>query len=79
MSPEQQVAARRFLIRLVTPGEGQEDTRTRATIPRGDEKVRDVIDRFARARLLTTGRAGARSSRLRMRHSSGNGTRSRGG
>ena len=56
LSPEQQVAARRFLIRLVTPGEEQEDTRARATIPRGDEMVREVIDRFARARLLTTGR-----------------------
>jgi WD40 repeat protein len=56
LSAEQQVAARRFLIRLVTPGEGQEDTRARAAIPQGDEMVRDVIDRFARARLLTTGR-----------------------
>jgi hypothetical protein len=57
LSPEQQVAARRFLIRLVTPGEGQEDTRARAAIPRdSDEMVREVIDRFAGARLLTTGR-----------------------
>jgi WD40 repeat protein len=56
LSPEQQAAARRFLIRLVTPGEGQEDTRARAAIPRGDEMVREVIDRFAGARLLTTGR-----------------------
>ena len=56
LSPEQQVAARRFLIRLVSPGEGQEDTRARAAIPRGNEMVREVIDRFVRARLLTTGR-----------------------
>ena len=33
LSPEQQAAARRFLIRLVTPGEGQEDTRARTAIP----------------------------------------------
>ena len=56
LSPEQQAAARRFLIRLVTPGEGQEDTRARTAIPQHDEKVREVIDRFAGARLLTTGR-----------------------
>ena len=56
LSPEQQAAARRFLIRLVTPGEGQEDTRARTAIPLRDERVREVIDRFAGARLLTTGR-----------------------
>jgi WD40 repeat protein len=56
LSPEQQAAARRFLIRLVTPGEGQEDTRARTAIPQRDERVREVIDRFAGARLLTTGR-----------------------
>lgn len=56
LSPEQQAAARRFLIRLVTPGEGQEDTRARTAIPQRDERVREVIDRFASARLLTTGR-----------------------
>ena len=56
LSPEQQAAARRFLIRLVTPGEGQEDTRARTAIPQCDERVREVIDRFAGARLLTTGR-----------------------
>ena len=56
LSPEQQAAARRFLIRLVTPGEGQEDTRARTAIPLRDERVREVINRFASARLLTTGR-----------------------
>ena len=56
LSPEQQAAARRFLIRLVTPGEGQEDTRARTAIPLRDERVREVIERFAGARLLTTGR-----------------------
>jgi len=56
LSLEQQAAARRFLIRLVTPGEGQEDTRARTAIPQRDERVREVIDRFASARLLTTGR-----------------------
>src|SRR3712207_2355241 len=52
----QRAAARRFLVRLVTPGEGREDTRARAAIPAGDAAVREEIERFARARLLTAGR-----------------------
>ncbi|MFL4979281.1 MAG: TIR domain-containing protein [Xanthobacteraceae bacterium] len=54
LSAEQKAAARRFMIRLVTPGEGQADTRARVAIPQGNEAVRAVIERFAQARLLTT-------------------------
>jgi TIR domain len=54
LSVEQKAAARRFMIRLVTPGEGQEDTRARVAIPQGNDAVRAVIERFAQARLLTT-------------------------
>ncbi|MET3993731.1 ABC-type transporter MlaC component/energy-coupling factor transporter ATP-binding protein EcfA2 [Bradyrhizobium sp. S3.9.2] len=55
LTPAQRVSARRFFIRLVTPGEGREDTRARVAIPQADTAVREVIDRFAQARLLTTG------------------------
>jgi hypothetical protein len=56
LSPAQQDAARRLFLRLVTPGEGQEDTRARSAIP-DDPQQRDIIDRFSnsRTRLLVTG------------------------
>jgi TIR domain len=54
LGADQQNVARRFLVRLVSPGEGQVDTRTRIAIPSGDEPVRKVIEQFVRARLLTT-------------------------
>jgi WD40 repeat protein/energy-coupling factor transporter ATP-binding protein EcfA2 len=49
-------AARRLFLRLVTPGEGQEDTRARSTIP-DDPVLRRIVNKFAdrRARLLITG------------------------
>ena len=52
----QQDAARRLFLRLVTPGEGQEDTRARSLIP-DDPQQRDVINLFAnpKTRLLVTG------------------------
>jgi hypothetical protein len=43
------------MIRLVTPGEGQADTRARAQIPPGDAAANAVVRLFADARLLTTG------------------------
>ena len=43
------------MIRLVTPGEGQADTRATAEIPAGDAAAEAVVRRFADARLLTTG------------------------
>ena len=52
----QQDAARRLFLRLVTPGEGQEDTRARSLIP-DDPQQRDVISLFSdpKTRLLVTG------------------------
>ena len=52
----QQEAARRLFLRLVAPGEGQEDTRARSAIP-DDPQQRDIINLFSnpRTRLLVTG------------------------
>jgi KaiC/GvpD/RAD55 family RecA-like ATPase len=56
LSPDDQRAACRLFLRLVTPGEGQEDTRARAVIP-DEPTLRKIVDRFAgpRTRLLVTG------------------------
>jgi energy-coupling factor transporter ATP-binding protein EcfA2 len=56
LAPAQQEAARRLFLRLVTPGEGQEDTRARSAIP-DDPQQRDIINLFSnpRTRLLVTG------------------------
>ena len=56
LKPVQREAARRLFLRLVTPGEGQEDTRARSAIP-DDPQQRDVINLFSnpRTRLLVTG------------------------
>ena len=56
LSPDDQQKARRLFLRLVTPGEGQEDTRARAAIPE-EPTQRKIIDRFAgpKIRLLVTG------------------------
>jgi hypothetical protein len=56
LTPVQQEAARRLFLRLVTPGEGQEDTRARSPIP-DDPQQRDIINLFSspRTRLLVTG------------------------
>jgi hypothetical protein len=63
LTPAQQEAARRLFLRLVTPGEGQEDTRARSVMP-DDPQQRDVINLFAnpKTRLLVTGFAGAQSA-----------------
>jgi formylglycine-generating enzyme required for sulfatase activity len=52
----QQEAARRLFLRLVTPGEGQTDTRARSAIP-DDPQQRAIINLFSnpRTRLLVTG------------------------
>jgi WD40 repeat protein len=56
LSPEEQQAARQLFLRLVTPGEGQEDTRARAAMPTETVQIR-IIEQFAssRTRLLVTG------------------------
>src|SRR5262245_12538193 len=56
LSPEDQAAARQLFLRLVTPGEGQEDTRARAAMP-SEVTQRKIVEQFAgpRTRLLVTG------------------------
>ena len=56
LSTDDQLAARQLFLRLVTPGEGQEDTRARAAMPQ-EAAQRKIIDQFAgpRTRLLVTG------------------------
>ena len=55
LTPIQQDAARRLFLRLVMPGEGQEDTRARSLIP-NEPLQRDVINLFSnpKTRLLVT-------------------------
>jgi TIR domain len=56
LSLADQQTARHLFLRLVTPGEGQEDTRARAAMP-VDEAQRKIVEQFAapRTRLLVTG------------------------
>jgi WD40 repeat protein len=56
LSAEDQQAARQLFLRLVTPGEGQEDTRARVAMP-SEPTQRRIVDQFAgpRTRLLVTG------------------------
>jgi energy-coupling factor transporter ATP-binding protein EcfA2 len=56
LSPADQQVARQLFLRLVTPGEGQEDTRARAAMP-VDQAQRKIVEQFAaqRTRLLVTG------------------------
>jgi hypothetical protein len=56
LSPSDQQAARQLFLRLVTLGEGQEDTRARAAMP-VDQAQRKIVEQFAaqRTRLLVTG------------------------
>ncbi len=55
LTPAQKDAARRLFLRLVTPGEGQADTRARSEIP-DDPEQRDIVNRFSnpKTRLLVT-------------------------
>jgi hypothetical protein len=56
LTPSQKDAARRLFLRLVTPGEGQADTRVRSVIP-DDPEQRGIVRLFAnpKTRLLVTG------------------------
>jgi hypothetical protein len=56
LSAEDQHAARQLFLRLVTPGEGQEDTRALAAMP-SEPTQRRIVEQFAgqRTRLLVTG------------------------
>jgi hypothetical protein len=63
LSAEEQAAAKRLFVSLVTPGEGREDTRARIDMP-NDDAMRRVIQSFAggEARLVVTDEAGGRRS-----------------
>ena len=63
LSAEEQAAAKRLFVSLVTPGEGREDTRARIDMP-DDDAMRSVIQTFAggEARLVVTDEAGGRRS-----------------
>ena len=63
LSAEEQAAAKRLFVSLVTPGEGREDTRARIDMP-DDAAMRSVIQTFAggEARLVVTDEAGGRRS-----------------
>jgi hypothetical protein len=56
LSAGDQQAARRLFLRLVPPGEGQEDTRARAAMP-VDQAQREIVNQFSGqgTRLLVTG------------------------
>jgi formylglycine-generating enzyme required for sulfatase activity len=56
LSPDDKRAASRLFLRLVAPGEGQENTRARAVMP-DEPTLRKIVDQFAgpRTRLLVTG------------------------
>jgi tetratricopeptide (TPR) repeat protein len=56
LSPQDQQVARQLFLRLVTPGEGNQDTRARAAMP-VDQAQRKIVEQFAsqRTRLLVTG------------------------
>lgn len=64
LSQDQQAAARRLFVSLVTPGEGREDTRARAVYPEQDAAIAAVIDKFSDARLLVTGEDAPSARRL---------------
>jgi hypothetical protein len=69
LSPDDQQAARRLFLRLVTPGEGQEDTRARAAMP-DEPSLRKIVDQFAgpRTRLLVTGSNRANQPTVEVAH-----------
>ena len=69
LSSQDQQAARRLFLRLVTPGEGQEDTRARAAMP-VEPAQRKIVEQFAdpRTRLLVTGSDRARRPTVEVAH-----------
>ena len=62
LTPAQQAAARRILLRLTQPGEGTEDTRRRASVSElipageGSAAMEAVVNELTGARLVTTSR-----------------------
>jgi WD40 repeat protein/energy-coupling factor transporter ATP-binding protein EcfA2 len=66
---DDQRAARQLFLRLVTPGEGKEDTRARAAMPL-EPAQRRIVDQFAgqRTRLLVTGSDGTARPTIEVVH-----------
>src|SRR4029077_15729368 len=69
LSTDEQKAARALFLRLVTPGEGQEDTRARAAMP-AEPDQRRIVAQFADAhtRLLVTGSDSAGRPTVEVAH-----------
>jgi hypothetical protein len=69
LSAADQQAARRLFLRLVTPGEGQEDTRARAAMP-VDQAQREIVNQFSGqgTRLLVTGWDRAQNPTVEVAH-----------
>src|SRR5262249_6651728 len=69
LSAEDQQAARQLFLRLVTPGEGREDTRARAAMPL-ESTQRKIVEQFAgpRTRLLVTGSDRAARPTVELAH-----------
>jgi energy-coupling factor transporter ATP-binding protein EcfA2 len=69
LSSEDQQAARQLFLRLVTPGEGQEDTRARAAMPVEPAQLK-IVAKFAgpKTRLLVTDFDQARRPTVEVTH-----------
>jgi energy-coupling factor transporter ATP-binding protein EcfA2 len=69
LSADDQQVARQLFLRLVTPGEGQEDTRARAEMPE-EAAQRKIVEQFAvpRTRLLVTGSDRAGRATVEVAH-----------
>jgi hypothetical protein len=69
LSADDQRVARQLFLRMVTPGEGQEDTRARAEMPVEPAQLK-IVEQFAgpRTRLLVTGWDRARRPTVEVAH-----------
>jgi tetratricopeptide (TPR) repeat protein len=69
LSDQDQLTARQLFLRLVTPGEGQEDTRARAAMPTALD-LQKIVQKFAgpKTRLLVTGRDRAGRATVEVAH-----------
>jgi WD40 repeat protein len=69
LSEKDQRSARQLFLRLVTPGEGKEDTRARAAMP-SEPMQRRIVEQFAgpRTRLLVTGSDRAARPTVELAH-----------
>ncbi|MEM7313916.1 MAG: TIR domain-containing protein, partial [Planctomycetota bacterium] len=70
MTPEAQAACQRLMIRLVTLGEGREDTRSRLILPESDVTTEEVVRTLSgsEARLLITNTNANEERQLEVSH-----------